>query len=76
MTVRRAHPMHLKDVVRELADLLWQRELQTENAAEDSVLTYVHDAVVTELEYRRRIVDLDRRLTELEGGVPQTTATA
>lgn len=66
--------MHLKDVVRELADLIWQQEQQTARAAEDSVLTYVHDAVVTELDYRRRMVELDRRLHELEA-IPQPTAT-
>lgn len=65
--------MHLKDLVRDLADLIWQREQQSEQATEESVLTYVHDAVVTELEYRRRTTELDRRLGELEG-VPQTAA--
>ena len=71
--------MHLKDLVRDLADLIWQREQQTEHSTErfteDSVLTYVHDAVVTELDYRRRMLELDRRLHELEG-VPQTAATS
>lgn len=66
--------MHLKDVVRELADLIWQQEQQAARAVEDAVLTYVHDAVITELDYRRRMVDLDRRLHELEP-IPQPTAT-
>lgn len=66
--------MHLKDVVRELADLIWQQEQQTARAVEDSVLTYVHDSVVTELDYRRRMVELDRRLHELEA-VPQPAVT-
>lgn len=67
--------MHLKDLVRDLADLIWQREQHTAGASEDSVLTYVHDAVVTELDYRRRLLELDRRLRDLEG-VPQTAATS
>lgn len=62
--------MHLKDLVRDLADLIWQREQQTEQTVEDPVLTYVHDAVTTELDYRRRMRELDRRLRELEG-IPQ-----
>ncbi|HLY24319.1 MAG TPA: hypothetical protein VKT83_17780 [bacterium] len=66
--------MHLKDLVRDLADLIWQREQQTEQAVEDPVLTYVHDAVTTELDYRRRMRELDRRLRDLEG-VPQAVAT-
>jgi hypothetical protein len=67
--------MHLKDLVRDLADLIWQREQQTEQAVEDPVLTYVHDAVTTELDYRRRMRELDRRLRDLEG-VPQAVATS
>ena len=66
--------MHLKDLVRDLADLIWQREQQTEQAVEDSVLTYVHDAVTTELDYRRRMRELDRRLREL-AGIPQAATT-
>ena len=66
--------MHLKDLVRDLADLIWQREQQTEQAVEDSVLTYVHDAVTTELDYRRRMRELDRRLRDLEG-IPQAATT-
>ncbi len=66
--------MHLKDVVRELADLIWQQEQQTARAVEDPVLTYVRDAVVTELDYRRRMLELDRRLHDLQT-VPQPVAT-
>lgn len=65
--------MHLKDLVRDLADVIWEREQHTQRPVEDSVLTYVHDAVVTELDYRRRLLELDRRLNELEG-VSQPTA--
>jgi hypothetical protein len=63
--------MHLKDLVHQLADLIWEREQQTHHPSEDAVLTYVHDAVVTELDYRRRLTELDRRLTDLEA-VPQS----
>ncbi len=65
--------MRLKDLVRDLADLIWQREQETGRPVEDSVLTYIHDAVVTELDYRRRMQELDRRLSELES-IPQTAA--
>jgi len=66
--------MHLKDLVRDLADLIWQREQQTKHGVEDAVLTYVHDAVVTELDYRRRMHELDHRLNELESA-PEAVAT-
>jgi hypothetical protein len=67
--------MHLKEVVRDLAELIWQMEQQTRHAPEDAVLAYVRDAVTTEVEYRRRMQELDRKLVELEG-IPETAATA
>jgi hypothetical protein len=58
--------MQLKELVGGLADLIWQREQRSQHASEDEILTYVHDAVTTELEYRRRMHELARRLSELE----------
>ncbi|HET7266063.1 MAG TPA: hypothetical protein VFL28_15475 [bacterium] len=59
--------MQLKDLVRGLVDVIWEREKQAQRPVDDSMLTYVREAVVTELEHRRRVLELDRRLSELEG---------
>jgi hypothetical protein len=67
--------MRLKEGVRDLAELIWQMEQQTQHAAEDAVLAYVRDAVTTEVEYRRRMHELDRRLGELER-MSESAATA
>jgi hypothetical protein len=67
--------MRLKELVRELADLIWQMEQQTQRTVEDTVLAYVRDAVTTEMEYRRRVQDLDRKLAELER-ISEAAATA
>lgn len=64
---RGATPMQLKDLVRGLVDVIWEREKQAQRPVDDSMLTYVREAVVTELEHRRRVLELDRRLSELEG---------
>lgn len=58
--------MQLKELVRQLADLICQAEQQTDRPLDDAILTYVRDAVVAEVEYRRRMRELDRRLIELE----------
>ncbi len=57
--------MELKEMVRGLADLIWERE-QRIPQVETAILGYVQDVVLAEIEYRRRMRDLDRRLTELE----------
>ena len=43
----------------------WERE-QRIPQVETAILGYVQDVVLAEIEYRRRMRDLDRRLTELE----------
>jgi hypothetical protein len=58
--------MPLRQLVGQLADLIWQREQGMQRAVEDAILTYVHDAVTTELEYRRRMHELEHRLGEIE----------
>lgn len=58
--------MELKEVVHHLTDLIWQAEQRTEHMMDDAILTYVRDAVGAEVEYRRRVSELDRRLAELE----------
>ncbi len=59
--------MELKDLVHSLTDLIWEREMRTQQPAETAILGYVQDVVSVEIEYRRRMRDLDRRLAELEG---------
>ena len=58
--------MQLKELVHHLTDLIWQAEQHTEHPVDDAILTYVRDAVAAEIEYRRRMRELDRRLIELE----------
>src|SRR5579859_1261487 len=58
--------MQLQELVHHLTDLIWQAEQRTEHAMDDAILTYVRDAVNAEIEYRRRMRELDRRMAELE----------
>jgi cation transport ATPase len=58
--------MQLKEIVHNLTDLIWQAEQQTEHPLDDAILSYVRDAVAVEVDYRRRMRELDRRLIELE----------
>ena len=64
--------MQLKELVHHLTELIWQAEQQTEHVVDDAILTYVRDAVSAEVEYRRRMRELDRRLADLE--TPQEVA--
>jgi hypothetical protein len=54
----------LKDLAHKLADYIWEHRDQESAAA--SILQYIQGVVGTELEYRRRMRDLDQRLAELE----------
>jgi hypothetical protein len=67
--------MNLRELVRDLAELIWQMDQQTQRTTEDAVLAYVRDAVTTEVEYRRRMQELDRKLADLER-IPEAAATA
>ena len=58
--------MQLKEIVHNLTDLIWQAEQQTDHPLDDAILSYVRDAVAVEVDYRRRMRELDRRLIELE----------
>jgi hypothetical protein len=58
--------MQLQELVHHLTDLIWQAEQRTEHVMDDAILTYVRDAVSAEIEYRRRMRELDRRMAELE----------
>ena len=65
--------MQLGESVRQLSDLIWQLEQRKKRPLEDAILAYVRDAVTTEIEYRRRLNDLDRKLAELESIEEATT---
>ncbi len=58
--------MELGELVHKLADLIWEREERMQRPIDATILSYVTDAATAELEYRRRMRDLDRRLAELE----------
>ena len=59
--------MSLKDLARQLADLTWTVEQQTQKPADTAILGYVQDAVTVEIEYRRRMRDLEHRLGDILG---------
>jgi hypothetical protein len=58
--------MDLKDLAHKLADFIWESEHSGLESAAASVFQYIQGVVGTELEYRRRMRDLDQRLAELE----------
>ncbi len=58
--------MELREYVHKLTDFIWDREHRTQKPVDAAILSYVQDAVIAELEYRRRMSDLDRRIAELE----------
>lgn len=66
--------MELREYVHKLTDFIWEREHRTQKAADAAILSYVQDAVIAELEYRRRMSELDLRIAELEAlagtGIP------
>jgi hypothetical protein len=64
--------MDLRESVRQLADVIWEREQRSEKSLDTAILGYVQDAVLAELEYRRRMRDLERRLTEIEAFAVET----
>jgi hypothetical protein len=58
--------MELKQFVATLANAIWEREQQTHRSVDSTMLGYVQDAVAAELEYRRRMCELDRRISFLD----------
>ena len=47
--------------------MIWERENQISRPVDPAMVRYVQDAVVAKLEYRRRMHELDCRLTEIGG---------
>jgi hypothetical protein len=58
--------MQLKEIVHNLTDLIWQAEQHTDHPLDEAILSFVRDSVAVEVDYRRRMRELDRRLIELE----------
>lgn len=58
--------MELKQIVQGLTDLIWTREQRLQRSIEGTVLRFVQEAVAVELEYRRKMRDLNLLLAELE----------
>jgi cation transport ATPase len=57
--------MSLKDLAHQLADLAWSLEQQSQHPMDAAILGYVQDTVTVEVEYRRRMRDLERRLNDI-----------
>jgi hypothetical protein len=57
--------MELQSFVATLVEMIWEREQRMHRQVDAAVLGYVRDAVTVELEYRRRMHELDRRITPL-----------
>ena len=58
--------MELRQFVAGLASMIWERERKTQQHVDAVVLGYVHGAVTVELEHRRRMHELYRRLAEID----------
>lgn len=59
--------MELRQFASSLANMIWDRERQVQRPVDTVMLSYVQGAVTAELEYRRRMHELDHRLAEIEG---------
>ncbi len=57
--------MELKQFVTTLVEMIWEREQQARRSVDAAMLGYVQDAVAAQLEYRRRMRDLDRRIADI-----------
>jgi hypothetical protein len=64
--VRRNGPVGLHALSLDLAESIWEHERNGHSTLGQSILDYIRDAVVAELEHRRRTSALERRLSELE----------
>lgn len=65
-------PMELHSLVATLVEMISEREQRMHRQMDGTVLGYVRDAVTVELEHRRRMHELDRRLTLLTEPVVAT----
>ncbi|HEX9246211.1 MAG TPA: hypothetical protein VGA35_08615 [bacterium] len=66
--------MELRQFVASLASMIWERERKTQQQVDALVLGYVHGAVAAELDYRRRMHELNRRLAEIDNTLAATGA--
>ena len=57
--------MELQSLVATLVEMISEREQRMQRQMDGAVLGFVRDAVAVELEHRRRVDELDRRLTLL-----------
>jgi hypothetical protein len=64
--------MELQSFVATLVEMISEREQRMHRQMDGTVLGYVRDAVTVELEYRRRVHELDRRLALLTDPVVAT----
>lgn len=58
--------MELRSFVATLVQSIWELEQRTHRQMDAAVVGYVRDAVAVELEHRRRMEELDRRIRFLE----------
>jgi hypothetical protein len=58
--------MELKQFATTLANAIWEREQRSHRSVDSAMLGYVQDAVAAQLEYRRRMQELDRRIVFLD----------
>ncbi len=64
--------MELNSFVATLVEMIWEREQRLRHPMDHPVLGYVRDAVTVELDYRRRMHELDRRIAPLAERVGAT----
>ena len=59
-------PIGLRALSLSLAEAIWEQERNGRAVPGQAILDYIRDAVTAELEYRRRVSTLERRLADLE----------
>lgn len=64
--------MELRSFVATLVEKIWELEQRTHREMDAAVLGHVRDGVAVQLEYRRRMRELDRRLGLLAEPVAAT----
>jgi hypothetical protein len=63
----RSGPTELNVLSFTLVEMIWAQERNGHPVLDQAVLDYIRDAVTVELEHRRRVSTLERRLAALEG---------